>query len=165
MRWPDGTSGADLEDCRTGRMGLPYSTSVSGHYFTGTIRNLYRCSSRQFDSRWVAWVGSEWENGFRGGVYSGLMGSCVPRYCPECKNDENEIVRAGEKLKESKRKSMAASKTTSSKRDWGKGMACVGRTKVCTIVPPDHFGPVPGVEVGTSWMFRMQVTNILLYNT
>ncbi|CAG2058609.1 unnamed protein product [Timema podura] len=78
-------------------------------------------------------------------------------YCPECKNDENEIVRAGEKLKESKRKSMAASKTTSSKRDWGKGMACVGRTKVCTIVPPDHFGPVPGVEVGTSWMFRMQV--------
>nr|CAD7200520.1 unnamed protein product [Timema douglasi] len=77
-------------------------------------------------------------------------------YCPECKNDENEIVRAGGKLKESKRKSMAASKTTSSKRDWGKGMACVGRTKVCTIVPPDHFGPVPGVEVGTSWLFRMQ---------
>nr|CAD7446560.1 unnamed protein product [Timema bartmani] len=53
---------------------------------------------------------------------------------------------------------MAASKTTSSKRDWGKGMACVGRTKVCTIVPPDHFGPVPGVEVGTSWMFRMQAS-------
>nr|CAD7403695.1 unnamed protein product [Timema cristinae] len=79
-------------------------------------------------------------------------------YCPECKNDENEIVRAGGKLKESKRKSMAASKTTSSKRDWGKGMACVGRTKVCTIVPPDHFGPVPGVEVGTSWMFRMQAS-------
>ena len=37
------------------------------------------------------------------------------------------------------------------------GMACVGRTKVCTIVPSNHFGPIPGVHVGTLWKFRVQV--------
>ena len=36
-------------------------------------------------------------------------------------------------------------------------MACVGRTKECTIVPPNHFGPVPGGEVGMMWKFRVQV--------
>lgn len=43
------------------------------------------------------------------------------------------------------------------KRDWGQGMACVGRTKICTIVPINHRGPVPGVEVGMSWEYRVQV--------
>lgn len=37
-------------------------------------------------------------------------------------------------------------------------MACVGRTKVCTIVPSNHFGPIPGVHVGTLWKFRVQVS-------
>lgn len=46
-----------------------------------------------------------------------------------------------------------------SKRDWGKGMACVGRTKKCNIVPSNHFGPIPGVEVGTTWLFRVQVSS------
>jgi len=36
-------------------------------------------------------------------------------------------------------------------------MACVGRTKKCNIVPPNHFGAIPGVEVGTTWLFRVQV--------
>ena len=36
-------------------------------------------------------------------------------------------------------------------------MACVGRTSICTIVPPNHFGPVPGVPVGSLWKFRVQV--------
>lgn len=36
-------------------------------------------------------------------------------------------------------------------------MACVGRTKQCTIVPPNHFGAIPGVEVGSMWKFRVQV--------
>ncbi|KAG8253591.1 ubiquitin-like with PHD and RING finger domains 2 [Homalodisca vitripennis] len=79
-------------------------------------------------------------------------------YCHECKNDENEIVSAGGKLKESKKKAKMASKQNNSTRDWGKGMACVGRTKVCTIVPFDHFGPIPGVEVGTLWKFRIQAS-------
>lgn len=36
-------------------------------------------------------------------------------------------------------------------------MACVGRTKICSIVPPNHFGPIPGVPVGSAWKFRVQV--------
>ncbi|XP_029175754.1 E3 ubiquitin-protein ligase UHRF1-like [Nylanderia fulva] len=76
-------------------------------------------------------------------------------YCPECKNDENEIVKAGDKLKKSKKKSKSEDKKP--KKDWGKGMACVGKTKICSLVPSNHRGPIPGVEVGTSWMFRLQV--------
>uniref|UniRef100_G3TQN3 E3 ubiquitin-protein ligase UHRF n=1 Tax=Loxodonta africana TaxID=9785 RepID=G3TQN3_LOXAF len=79
-------------------------------------------------------------------------------YCPECRNDASEVVLAGEKLKESKKKAKMASATSSSQRDWGKGMACVGRTKVCTIVPSNHYGPIPGIPVGTMWRFRVQVS-------
>ncbi|XP_057696467.1 E3 ubiquitin-protein ligase UHRF1 [Corythoichthys intestinalis] len=79
-------------------------------------------------------------------------------YCPNCRNDSNEVVRAGEKLKESKKKAKMASATCSSQRDWGKGMACVGRTKQCTIVPSNHYGPIPGVPVGSLWKFRVQVS-------
>ncbi|KAF2349052.1 SRA-YDG [Trinorchestia longiramus] len=78
-------------------------------------------------------------------------------FCPACKTDETEIVRAGEKLKDSKKKAKMPSKRTECVRDWGKGFACVGRSKHCTIVPPHHFGHIPGVEVGTSWLFRIQV--------
>ncbi|KAK4320574.1 hypothetical protein Pmani_008578 [Petrolisthes manimaculis] len=79
-------------------------------------------------------------------------------FCHLCKNDDTEIVRAGEKLKDSKKKAKMASATSSSARDWGKGFACAGRQKVCTIVPQNHFGPVPGVEVGTQWKFRLQAS-------
>ncbi|XP_068020861.1 E3 ubiquitin-protein ligase UHRF1 isoform X2 [Melanerpes formicivorus] len=79
-------------------------------------------------------------------------------YCPECRNDASEVVLAGEKLKESKKKQKMASANSSSRRDWGKGMACVGRTKECTIVPSNHYGPIPGVPVGTMWKFRVQVS-------
>ncbi|CAB1352073.1 unnamed protein product, partial [Coregonus sp. 'balchen'] len=77
-------------------------------------------------------------------------------YCPTCKNDTSEVVKAGEKLKASKKKAKMPSAHTESQRDWGKGMACVGRTKECTIVPSNHYGPVPGVPVGTTWKFRVQ---------
>ncbi|XP_044302810.1 E3 ubiquitin-protein ligase UHRF2 isoform X2 [Varanus komodoensis] len=79
-------------------------------------------------------------------------------YCPSCKNDSNEVVKAGEKLKQSKKKAKMPSACTDSQRDWGKGMACVGRTKECTIVPSNHYGPIPGVPVGASWKFRVQVS-------
>ncbi|XP_054034755.1 E3 ubiquitin-protein ligase UHRF2 isoform X1 [Dryobates pubescens] len=79
-------------------------------------------------------------------------------YCPSCKNDSNEVVKAGEKLKQSKKKAKMPSASTESQRDWGKGMACVGRTKECTIVPSNHYGPIPGVPVGTTWKFRVQVS-------
>ncbi|KAG7170928.1 E3 ubiquitin-protein ligase UHRF1-like [Homarus americanus] len=79
-------------------------------------------------------------------------------FCPLCKNDDSEIVKAGEKLKESKKKAKMASSKSNTSRDWGKGFACAGRQKVCTLVPQNHFGPVPGVEVGTLWKFRLQVS-------
>uniref|UniRef100_A0A667YXI1 E3 ubiquitin-protein ligase UHRF n=1 Tax=Myripristis murdjan TaxID=586833 RepID=A0A667YXI1_9TELE len=79
-------------------------------------------------------------------------------YCPTCKNDTSEVIKAGEKLKASKKKAKMPSATTESQRDWGKGMACVGRTKECTIVPSNHYGPIPGVPVGTTWKFRVQVS-------
>ncbi|KAM6963306.1 LOW QUALITY PROTEIN: E3 ubiquitin-protein ligase UHRF1 [Aplochiton taeniatus] len=79
-------------------------------------------------------------------------------YCPECRNDASEVVLAGEKLKDSKKKSKMASASSTSQRDWGKGMACVGRTKQCTIVPSNHHGRIPGVPVGALWKFRVQVS-------
>lgn len=54
---------------------------------------------------------------------------------------------------------MPSQKTGNTK--WGSGMANVGRTQVCTIVPANHFGPVPGIEVGTCWKFRIQVFYII----
>ncbi|XP_075401343.1 E3 ubiquitin-protein ligase UHRF1 isoform X2 [Tenrec ecaudatus] len=79
-------------------------------------------------------------------------------YCPECRVDTSEVVSAGERLKKSKKKAKMASATSSCQRDWGKGMACVGRTKECTIVPSNHYGPIPGIPVGTMWRFRVQVS-------
>lgn len=72
-------------------------------------------------------------------------------YCPSCKIDSSEIVKAGEKLKKVKLKKEG-------QRDWGRGMACVGTTNKCTIVPKNHIGTVPGVEIGTCWKFREQVS-------
>ncbi|XP_071441691.1 E3 ubiquitin-protein ligase UHRF1-like [Hetaerina americana] len=79
-------------------------------------------------------------------------------FCSECKTDVSEVVMAGGKLKESKKKANLVSSKNDCKRDWGAGMACVGRTKECTIVPSNHYGPIPGIEVGTAWMFRVQVS-------
>ncbi|KAG9486721.1 hypothetical protein GDO78_006871 [Eleutherodactylus coqui] len=41
-------------------------------------------------------------------------------YCPSCKNDSTEVVKAGEKLKQSKKKAKMPSASTESQRDWGK---------------------------------------------
>ena len=49
-------------------------------------------------------------------------------------------------------------KKTGGGRDWGQGFACQGRTKECTTVPKNHFGPIPGIEVGMSWLQRIQVS-------
>ena len=70
-------------------------------------------------------------------------------FCPLCKND-NDIV--GGKVK------MAKKKVTGNNRDWGKGFACQGRNKVCTKVAKNHFGPIPGIGVGQSWLMRIQVS-------
>ncbi|KYQ46504.1 E3 ubiquitin-protein ligase UHRF1 [Trachymyrmex zeteki] len=75
-------------------------------------------------------------------------------YCPECKNDENEIVKAGDTLKKTKKQLVRPE----NERNWGGGMACVRRQKVCYMVPSNHSGPIPGVDVGTTWKFRIQVS-------
>lgn len=48
------------------------------------------------------------------------ISSHYARYCPTCKNDTSEVVKAGEKLKASKKKAKMPSATTESQRDWGK---------------------------------------------
>ena len=79
-------------------------------------------------------------------------------YCPGCKNDEDEIVRPGQKLKIGKSKAKMPSMQNKSSRDWGGGMATTGRSKTCTKVPSNHFGPIPGVEVGMCWKYRIQIS-------
>jgi len=78
-------------------------------------------------------------------------------FCPECKNPE-DIIKAGEKLKVGKKKAKMISQTGKTTRDWGHGFATVGRSKECKTVKSDHFGPIPGIEVGMNWMFRVQVS-------
>ena len=85
------------------------------------------------------------------------------RYCPSCKTDCSEVINAGEKMRLSKKKAGMTSNKQGCNRDWGKGMACVGRTKQCTIVPSNHFGPIPGVPVGSLWKFRVQVGDMSTY--
>ncbi|KAF9344554.1 ubiquitin-like with PHD and RING finger domains 2, partial [Mortierella sp. AD094] len=43
------------------------------------------------------------------------------------------------------------------KKYWGRGKACVGLSKKCTVVDLKHVGPIPGVPVGSSWRFRINV--------
>ena len=45
---------------------------------------------------------------------------CLCRYCPQCKVDTSEVVHAGERLKESKKKCKMASSQSATSRDWGK---------------------------------------------
>ncbi|CAH0703679.1 unnamed protein product [Spodoptera exigua] len=70
-------------------------------------------------------------------------------YCPSCKRDTNDVIAPGA-AKQTK-------KTIKTNRDWGRGMACVGKTKTCAM-PPNHFGPIPGIEVGMCWRFRIQLS-------
>ncbi|CAG4983934.1 unnamed protein product [Parnassius apollo] len=71
-------------------------------------------------------------------------------YCPECARDPAAVVAPGARQQRRKR---AAAGT----RDWGRGMACVGKTKTCAM-PANHFGPIPGIEVGMCWRFRIQLS-------
>jgi len=74
-------------------------------------------------------------------------------FCPDCKNDD-DIVGGSSKMAKKK----LAAGTKESTRDWGKGFACTGRNKTCTKVDKNHFGPIPGIEVGMAWKFRMQIS-------
>lgn len=86
-------------------------------------------------------------------------------YCPWCKNDENEIVKAGQKVRMTNKTAKQACNILKEKkkmgkkvRDWGGGESTVGRRKTCTKVGQHHFGPIPGIEVGMVWESRMQLS-------
>ncbi|XP_014357936.2 E3 ubiquitin-protein ligase UHRF1 [Papilio machaon] len=70
-------------------------------------------------------------------------------YCPSCARDTAAVVAPGAARQQRKQ--------ARSNRDWGRGMACVGKTKTCAM-PPNHFGPIPGIEVGMCWRFRIQLS-------
>lgn len=38
----------------------------------------------------------------------------------------------------------------------------LGKTKTCSM-PANHFGPIPGIEVGMCWRFRIQVNYLYHY--
>ncbi|KAL1439622.1 hypothetical protein MTO96_031882 [Rhipicephalus appendiculatus] len=73
-------------------------------------------------------------------------------FCPDCKHDPTEVVQPGEALKESRRKSRLPSVVGEGKRDWGRGMACVGRTQlfICYCLQVSESGchrpPVGGIH-------------------
>lgn len=69
-------------------------------------------------------------------------------YCPHCSNDNDTIVRPGQKSKKS------VPKKDGRNGKGGRGMGNIGHPKKCTIVPSSHRGPIPGIEVGQSWRFR-----------
>lgn len=76
------------------------------------------------------------------------------RYCPDCKN-EDEVITTSVNLKISrKRNKLNPNKV---RKNWGAGMAYVGLSATCTVVPSNDFGPIPVIEVGSSWKYRMQV--------
>ena len=39
-------------------------------------------------------------------------------------------------------------------------MATAGRTKINTNIEKGHFGPIPGVEVGQRWQYRIQLSEL-----
>ncbi|KAF8464364.1 PUA-like domain-containing protein [Kalaharituber pfeilii] len=75
-------------------------------------------------------------------------------FCPRCKHDTSQVILPGQKLPKTMRKSKVSSASTGKK--WGGGMQNVGLTKTCTIVGKHHFGPIPGIEVGQTWKYRIQ---------
>ncbi|CAG8674662.1 6326_t:CDS:2 [Ambispora leptoticha] len=75
-------------------------------------------------------------------------------FCEFCVHDDEEILTAGKKLDLSKSKKSKMPSATQEK-NWGRGMACVGREKECTIVGPTFRGKIPGVPVGSSWLYRI----------
>ncbi|XP_052746622.1 E3 ubiquitin-protein ligase UHRF1 [Bicyclus anynana] len=76
-------------------------------------------------------------------------------YCRDCKRDVTEVVAPGAAQQAKKARAGTS-------RDWGRGMACMGRTKDSDM-PADHFGPMPGIEVGMSWLYRIQVSETGLH--
>ena len=81
-------------------------------------------------------------------------------YCHKCKNsDQKKVIEMQSKLLQKRKKSL----NRVGVKEWGRGMACVGRTQICQTVPKDHFGPIPSIEVGMWWRFRFQASEVGLH--
>lgn len=81
-------------------------------------------------------------------------------YCAACKNDDVIVLPQEDPVVDVTPEVVASTSTalpTGKGKTKTRGMACAGRNSICTIVPLNHYGPIPGVEVGMTWKFRMQV--------
>uniref|UniRef100_A0A914W973 RING-type E3 ubiquitin transferase n=1 Tax=Plectus sambesii TaxID=2011161 RepID=A0A914W973_9BILA len=82
-------------------------------------------------------------------------------YCPECQEEAEERVKQtvlpgkGIKLSAKKANSAAAKAT----RAWGRGVSCSGVGNKNTDVPTDYKGPIPGIQVGQTWQYRLQLSS------
>ncbi|XP_077296529.1 E3 ubiquitin-protein ligase UHRF1-like [Arctopsyche grandis] len=72
-------------------------------------------------------------------------------YCSNCRRDTDDIIAPG------KGKQVHKPNISKTQRDWGRGMACVGKTQTCAM-PANHFGPIPGIDVGMIWRYRIQLS-------
>lgn len=85
----------------------------------------------------------------------------VPRededwYCEVCRNVDKQAIAEREENHLTKRK---RSLNRLGNGAWGRGMSCVGRSQISAAaarVGKHHFGPIPGVEVGQTFRFRIQ---------
>ena len=73
-------------------------------------------------------------------------------FCPDCKNDD-DIVGGTNKMAKKK----FAVGTKDGTNDRGKGFACTGSNKTCTKIDKKTSGPIPGIEMGLAWMFRIHI--------
>ena len=81
-------------------------------------------------------------------------------YCNQCINTDHKKVSEIQSKQLEKRKN---SLNRVGVKEWGRGMACVGRTHISQAVPNHHFGPIPGIEVGMWWRFRFQASEVGLH--
>ena len=76
-------------------------------------------------------------------------------FCPKCANGSGRKIREETlHVKPAKKGGGRSRKTTGPKTTSTSSISA--RMKVCTMVDPHHFGPIPGVEVGQTWKFRKQ---------
>ncbi|XP_040564804.1 E3 ubiquitin-protein ligase UHRF1 [Lepeophtheirus salmonis] len=73
-------------------------------------------------------------------------------YCPKCKRSDENVVKIGSQTSQKRKLD-----SHSFKRDKGKEYSLTAHSKECRKVPKDHFGPIPGIDVGMCWRFRSQI--------
>ena len=94
-----------------------YNSFIQILNFHGLFRNALRCQKNWYLLKTGALTVYMKLITLQNALLSHLLSA---RYCPLCKNDDSEVVKAGEKLKASKKKARMASATSTSQRDWGK---------------------------------------------